>query len=60
MAITPSTVTDKRPKRKQDPTIKAMGQLDRIFGGLTEKQISMALNWALDKHSDKHIKEMLK
>jgi hypothetical protein len=57
MATAPLTP---RPKKKQDPTIKAMGQLDRIFGSLTDKQLSLALNWAFDKHSDKHIKEMIK
>lgn len=48
-----------RPKKKQDPTMKAMGQLDRMFEGLTDKQISVALNWAIDKHSSKNIKALL-
>jgi hypothetical protein len=54
--------TEKKTRQKTDPTIKAMKDLDTMFETLSPSQLSLALNWALEKHSDKTeaVKKLLK
>ena len=54
-----ATTKQRKPRTPEDPTIKAMKQLNRIFSELNREQLSMVLNWALDKHKDKNIKSVI-
>jgi hypothetical protein len=50
---------EKKTRKKVDPTIKAMTQLDDIFTNLTPEELSFVLNWVLKKHKSKKIKDLI-
>ena len=50
---------EKQKRIPKDPTIKAMEDLDRIFGLLNDKQLAFVLKWALDKHESRGIAKLI-